>query len=155
MSYERKFGGAGAAVGPPFRELALTRDAMRRLLMNGAGGAHENPTLARRPGARGPKSSQPKALRGPQVEETILKLLQSSPGLRTAAVAKATAAQRSTTDERLKRLQAKGRIERDGDSAGSRTPASRPRGSAICSRLVQQRVASAGSNRSWFTTSAA
>ena len=41
-----------------------------------------------------------------------------------AAIAKATAAQRSTTDERLKRLQAKGLIERDeADGGGWRAPA--------------------------------
>ena len=50
--------------------------------------------------------------------KTILKLLQSSPGMRTAAIARPTSAQRSTTDERLKRLQAKGLIERDDASAG-------------------------------------
>jgi Mn-dependent DtxR family transcriptional regulator len=41
----------------------------------------------------------------------------------TAAIAKVMAAQRSTTDERLKRLQAKGLIERDDASAGWRAPA--------------------------------
>ena len=103
-------------------ELDLTRDAMKRLLLNGAG-PNENPTPAKRPGAKGPQSSHPKALRAAEVEETILELLRSSPGLRTAAIAKATAAQRSTTDERLKRLQAKGLIERDDASAGWRAPA--------------------------------
>jgi DNA-binding IclR family transcriptional regulator len=58
-----------------------------------------------------------------QVEQTILELLRLSPGLRTAAIAKATAARRSTADERLKRLQAKGLIERDDASAGWRAPA--------------------------------
>jgi MarR family len=91
---------------------------MKRLLMNGAGGLSVNPTPARRPGAKRPQPSQPKALRGQQVEETILGLLRSSPGLRTAVIAKATAAQRSTTDERLKRLHAKGLVERDDASAG-------------------------------------
>jgi hypothetical protein len=104
-------------------ELDLTRDAMRRLLLNGAGGASKNPTPAKRPGAKRPQSSHPKALRAAQVEETILKLLQSSPGNGTAAIAKLMAAQRSTTDERLKRLQAKGLIERDGPGAGWRAPA--------------------------------
>ncbi len=32
-------------------ELDATRDAMRRLLLNGAGGANANPTPAKRPGA--------------------------------------------------------------------------------------------------------
>ena len=99
-------------------ELDSTRDAMKRLLLNGAGAANENPTPARRPGAKRPRSNPPKALRAAQVEETILKLLQSSPGMRTAAIARATAAQRSTTDERLKRLQAKGLVERDEPAPG-------------------------------------
>ena len=104
-------------------ELDSTRDAMKRLLLNGAGGPSENPTPARRPGAKRPRSSRPKTVAAAQVEETILELLRSSPGLRTAAIAKATAAQRSTTDERLKRLQAKGLIERDDAGAGWRAPA--------------------------------
>jgi DNA-binding IclR family transcriptional regulator len=41
----------------------------------------------------------------------------------TAAIAKATAAQRSTTGERLNRLQAKGMIELGGAGAGWRAPA--------------------------------
>jgi hypothetical protein len=102
-------------------ELDLTRDAMRRLLLNGAGGPSVNPTPAGRPGAKRPQSSHPKALPAVRAEETILELLRSSPGLRTAAIAKATAAQRSTTDERLKRLQAKGLVERD--DVGWRAPA--------------------------------
>jgi hypothetical protein len=97
-------------------ELDSTRDAMKRLLMNGAGQIG-NPTPARRPGAKRPQ------LRGPQVEEAILKLLQSSPGIGTAAIARATTAGRSTTVERLRRLQAKGRIERDSAGVGWRTPA--------------------------------
>jgi hypothetical protein len=44
-------------------ELDLTRDAMRRLLLNGAGGTSKNPTPAKRPGAKRPQSSHPKALR--------------------------------------------------------------------------------------------
>jgi hypothetical protein len=104
-------------------ELHATRDAMRRLLLNGAGSPNENPTPARRPGAKRPQSSRSKMVAAAQVEQTIIGLLRSSPGLRTAANAKATAAQRSTTDERLKRLQAKGLIERDDTSAGWRAPA--------------------------------
>jgi hypothetical protein len=96
---------------------------MRRLLMNGAGGGSENPTPAKRPGTKRPQSSRPKLVAAAQVEETILGLLRSSPGLRTAAIAKATAAQRSTTDERLKRLQAKGLVERDDAGVGWRAPA--------------------------------
>jgi hypothetical protein len=103
-------------------ELEATRDGIRGLLLNGAG-PNENPTPARRPGAKGPRSNPPRAGGAAQVEETIVGLLRSSPGLRTAAIAKATAAQRSTADERLKRLQAKGLIERDDASARWRAPA--------------------------------
>jgi hypothetical protein len=103
-------------------ELDATRAAMKRLLLNGAEPS-QNPTLARRPGAKRPQSSRRKMVAAAQVEEMILGLLRSSPGLRTAAIAKAMAAQRSTTDERLKRLQAKGLVERDDASAGWRAPA--------------------------------
>jgi hypothetical protein len=88
-------------------ELDITRDAMKRLLLNGTGGRSVNPTPATRPGADRPQSKKLKALRAAEVEEAILGLLRSSPGIRTAAIAKATAAQSSTTDERLKRLQAR------------------------------------------------
>jgi hypothetical protein len=104
-------------------ELDATRDAMKRLLLNGAKGTSENPTPARRPGAKGPQPSHPKALRAAQVGQAILELLRSSPGMGTAAIARATAAGRSTTVERLKRLQAKGLIERAGPGPGWRAPA--------------------------------
>src|SRR6476659_2631797 len=104
-------------------ELETVRDQIKRAVLNGAGGASENPTSATRPGEKRPQSSPAKALRGQQVAETILELVRSSPGLRTAAIMKTMAAHRSTTGERLKRLQAKGLIERDGEGAGWRTPA--------------------------------
>jgi hypothetical protein len=63
-------------------ELDSTRDAMR-LLLNGAGDLSENPAPARRPGGKRPQPSHRKPLRGLQVEETIVGLLRSSPGLRT------------------------------------------------------------------------
>jgi hypothetical protein len=104
-------------------ELDATRDAMKRLLLNGAGGASENPTPAKRPGAKGPQPSHPRALRAAQVGQTIHELLRSSPGMGRAAIARATASGRSTTVERLKRLQAKGLIERAGPGPGWRAPA--------------------------------
>ena len=58
------------------RELDATRDAMKRLLLNGTG-SNENPTPARRPGAKRPQSSGRKMVVTAQVEETILALLQS------------------------------------------------------------------------------
>jgi hypothetical protein len=53
-------------------ESDATRDAMKRLLLNGAGGASVNPTPARRPGAKRPQSSHPKALPAVRAEETML-----------------------------------------------------------------------------------
>ena len=61
-------------------ELNATRDTMKPLLLNGTG-SNDNPTPAQRASAKGPQSSHPKALRGLQVEETIVRLLRSSPGL--------------------------------------------------------------------------
>jgi hypothetical protein len=58
------------------RELDATSDAMKRLLLNGTG-SNENPTPARRPGAKRPQSSGRKMVVTAQVEETILALLQS------------------------------------------------------------------------------
>ena len=76
--------------------------------MNGAAGKPDAPfARARRPGAKGRDQTTRRRFGRQRVEETILGLLRSSPGMRTAAIARATAAQRSTTDERLKRLQAK------------------------------------------------
>ena len=95
-------------------ELDLTHDAMRRRLLNGAGGRKQK-TLRRPSGpARSGRSRATRRRFGRLRSKTILKLLQSSPGMGTAAIAKVMAAQRSTTDERLKRLQAKGLIERAG-----------------------------------------
>ena len=88
--------------------------------MNGAGSAKRKPyagQAARREAAAAPRG------RRKQVGEAILKLLQSSPGMGTAAIARATTAGRSTTVERLKRLQAKGQIERDDAGVGWRAPA--------------------------------
>jgi hypothetical protein len=118
------------------------------VLLHGVGSPSENPTSAKRPGAKRPQSSHPKALRAAQVEETILGLLRSSPGLRRAAIAKATAAQRSTTDERLKSRQAKGLIERDDASAGRAAD-------EITHLLAPATQCERWIKRSWLTTSAA
>ena len=57
-------------------ELNATRDTMKPLLLNGTG-SNDNPTPAQRASAKGPQPSHPKALRGLQVEETIVRLLRS------------------------------------------------------------------------------
>jgi hypothetical protein len=73
-------------------ELDSTRDAMKRLLLNGAAGKPDAPfARARRPGAKRPQSSRPKKVATAEIEQAIVKLLQSSPGMGTAAIARATA----------------------------------------------------------------
>jgi hypothetical protein len=104
-------------------ELDATRDAMRRLLLNGAG-PNENPTPTRRPGAKGPAIKSPKGGRGGSGRRDDPRTVAIVAGT-TNEIAKATAAQGSTADERLKRLQAKGLIERDDASAGWRARADR------------------------------
>ena len=74
------------------RELDSTRDAMKRLLMNGAGGKPDAPFAPARRPAKRPQSNRPKVLRAAEIEEAILKLLHSSPGMGTAAIARATSA---------------------------------------------------------------
>ena len=64
--YEREFSQACAAVRPPAGELHATRDAMRRLLLNGAGSPNENPTPARRPGAKRPQRAARRWSRRPR-----------------------------------------------------------------------------------------
>ncbi len=97
-------------------ELDATRDAMRWLLMNGAGGeAAPRPTQARpKPGAR-----HPNAIKAAEIEASIVALLRTTPGMRTAAVAKATGARTSTTVERLKRMKDKGLAQGGGDAGWS------------------------------------
>ena len=113
-----KSGRAGAAVRPPVGGTGF--DPRRHEAAADERSREPQAKTLRRPG--GPARSG-RSRRGLQVEEAILKLLQSSPGMGTAAIARATAAERSTTVERLKRLQAKGRIERDDAGVGWRAPA--------------------------------
>jgi hypothetical protein len=91
-------------------ELDATRDAMRRLLMNGAGGeAAPRPTQAGRPGDEAPPSA--KMIAAAASEARIIEVLKEHPGMGVSALAEATAAKRSTTAERLRRLRAKGLVE--------------------------------------------
>jgi hypothetical protein len=114
-------GRAGAAIRPPVRGAGPDPRRHEAAADERGRGAKRKPYPSQAASAKRPRSTPPKALRGLQVEKTIFKLVQSSPGMGTVAIAKATAAGRSTPVERLKRLQAKGRIERDG--VGWRAPA--------------------------------
>jgi hypothetical protein len=136
-------------------ELNATREAMKRLLMNGAE-TRPNPFAeAERPGEKRtqaqlvkqppqrPKArmqttpstrstppapqatsySQRRAL-AEEAGRKIISLLQATPGMRTTQIAKATNAKTNTTTERLKRLQARGSVQSDGEGGWSAPPPS-------------------------------
>jgi hypothetical protein len=92
-------------------EIEDVRRAMLSCLTNGAG---EIPLRPRPPARRRPGGSQqhPNAAAAAAAERKTIELLRSSPGLGTAAIAKATGAKVNTTSERLKRLQARGQVAR-------------------------------------------
>ena len=95
-------------------ELEATREAMKRLLMNGAGDVAptQRPTQARlsKPG----ELKHPNAIAAQKAEAKIIELLETSPGLKISEIAKATSSKTTTTTERLKRLRAKGLATNDG-----------------------------------------
>jgi hypothetical protein len=121
--YEREFSRACAAVRPPVGGTGLNSRRHEAAVVERGRGHKQKPYAGQAARREAAAVKPPEGASAAQVEETILKLLQSSPGNGTAAIAKVMAAQRSTTDERLKRLQAKGLIERDDASAGWRAPA--------------------------------
>src|SRR5271166_6460142 len=91
-------------------ELDATRDAMRRLLMNGAGGeAAPRPTQAARRGDEPPPAA--KMIEAAANEARIIEVLKKQPGMGVTALAEAMSAKKSTTAERLRRLREKGLVE--------------------------------------------
>jgi hypothetical protein len=97
-------------------ELEQVRDDIRRCVLNGAGDAdHRPPTQARR------GAGHPAAIRSAEAEDRILTLLKDRPGLRTAEIAEATAAKKTTTVERLRRLREKGTVTGGGNEGWSAT----------------------------------
>lgn len=100
-------------------ELESVRELIKRLVVNGPR-LRGNPTRAERPGAKGPP--HPNAMAAATAERTIIGLLQQSPGMGTAAVARATGARANTTAERLKRLRAKGLMVGGGGDGWSASP---------------------------------
>ena len=65
----------------------------------------------------------PAAIQAAEAEARIAELVRDRPGLRTSEIAKETSAKVNTTVERLKRMTAKGLIERQDASAGWRASA--------------------------------
>jgi hypothetical protein len=95
-------------------EIEDVRRAMLACLTNGAADAARTP----RPMQARPKpGSHPNALKAAEAEAKMIELLRASPGMRTTAIAQATGAKKSTVTERLRRLQARGQVERgeEGD----------------------------------------
>jgi hypothetical protein len=91
-------------------ELDATRDAMRRLLLNGAAENHPfSPAVRQKPDGKGTA----------EAEARIIELLQDKP-LGTAAISRAMSAKVGTTGERLKRMKMKGLVT-GGGADGWRT----------------------------------
>lgn len=67
----------------------------------------------------------PAAIQAAEAEARIAELVRDRPGLRTSEIAKETRAKVNTTVERLKRMAAKGLIERQDPSAGWRASATK------------------------------
>jgi predicted Rossmann fold nucleotide-binding protein DprA/Smf involved in DNA uptake len=92
------------------KELDETRDAMKRLLLNGGDDKPSAPFVkAGRPGRTGSQSQHPNAILAQQAESRILELLKTGPK-RMAELASETETRQSTTSERLRRLREKGLV---------------------------------------------
>jgi MoxR-like ATPase len=104
---------------------AAKNELRKLLLANGADPDPARPTQAARPGAakKRPQKQHPKAAVAAEAEATIVALLQSSPGLRTAAIARTTKSSVTTTANRLKRLEARRLIARETAGEGWRASA--------------------------------
>jgi hypothetical protein len=100
-------------------ELDAIRNEMRKLLLNGADPNPPRPTRAARPGAKTrPPRQHPKtakAVAAAKAEAKIFELVRSTPGLGTAAIARATGCGTTTTAGRLKRLRARHLVERGSE----------------------------------------
>jgi hypothetical protein len=103
-------------------EIDDVRRQMLACLTNGAGANPVRPTPAKRPGAKGPQPSNPKAIEAAKAEEAIVDLLRTKPGLKISELIKSSGAKKSTVAERLRRLKTRGQIASDG--AGGWTAAS-------------------------------
>jgi predicted Rossmann fold nucleotide-binding protein DprA/Smf involved in DNA uptake len=97
-------------------ELDAVRGEIARAVLNGAGETQNVPFVhAQRRGESA--SLHPNAQAAAKAEARILELLKARP-MRTGEIATATEAKINTVTERLKRMKAKGLVERDTASAG-------------------------------------
>jgi hypothetical protein len=89
-------------------ELDATREAMKRLLLNGEG---EDPRIPfTRPARVSGGVQRPAA----EAEGAIVELLKEQPSLGTSAIAKALGAKVVTTQDRLRRLKKRGAVQGGG-----------------------------------------
>jgi hypothetical protein len=88
-------------------ELDATRDAMKRVLMNGGG--ESLPVRPSSPAARRAAGQRhPKAIAAAKIDEKIIGLLKDRPGMKVGDLARATDSKTSTTSERLRRMRERG-----------------------------------------------
>jgi hypothetical protein len=99
-------------------EIEAVRRAMLSCLTNGAGDDPVRPISPARQASGGSQPSHPNAVTAQQAEEKIIEVLRSSPGMGTAAVARATASKVNTTTQRLGRTRERGLITRGDDGSG-------------------------------------
>jgi hypothetical protein len=88
-------------------KLETVRGEIKRAVLNGAG---DNPPFSPAPVRR------PSGKAAAEAERSIVKLLREQPAMRTAELAKATGAPVVTTQDRLRRLKARGEVEGGGTS---------------------------------------
>lgn len=100
-------------------ELEAVRGEIARAVLNGAG-PQENPP----PPVRSSGGSHPNAIAAKEAEQAIIEVLRSSPGMGTAAVARATDSKVNTTAQRLARLRDRGMIA--GGGGGGWTASTAP-----------------------------
>ena len=101
-------------------ELNEVRDAMKRLLLNGAGPPEKTPPGEVKPNPQPPRvrakrarsKPHPNAIKFAETSETILTELRLKPSS-TKEIAALTQAKTSTTVERLKKMKARGLVQRD------------------------------------------
>jgi hypothetical protein len=67
-----------------------------------------------------------KAVAAAKAEAKIVELVRSTPGMRTSAIARATASGLSSVAGRLKRLQSRGQVERDASEGWRAAEGLRP-----------------------------
>jgi Winged helix-turn-helix DNA-binding len=105
-------------------EIEDVRRRMLSALSNGAGAEPPvRPTPAARSGVKkGPQPKHPKVAEAAKAEAEIISLLRSTPGLKSAEIAKQTKAKRNTTSQRLERMMARGQVQRGDQGAYAASP---------------------------------